>query len=98
MDYLVDAVNRFHSIDVKTADVQSEMEILLPRLYENIDDMILKLLSPSISLRRVKIDLEDYSCYAFPALYALEGYLKYLFGLKGVTIGNNFGGTFEKEF
>ena len=25
--------------------------------------------------------LEDYSCYAFPALRALEGYIKYLFGM-----------------
>lgn len=96
LDDIVDTVNRFHSIDVKTADVRSEMETLLPRSYGNIDDMILKLLSPSISLRRVKIDLEDYSCYAFPALRALEGYIKYLFGLKGVNIGNNFGGIFDR--
>lgn len=95
VDDIVDTINSFHSIDVKTADVRSEMEILLPRSYGNIDDMILKLLSPSISLRRVKIDLEDYSCYAFPALRALEGYIKYLFGLKGVNIGYTFYKIFD---
>lgn len=96
VDDIVDTVNSFHSIDVKISDVRSDMETLLPRSYGNIDDMVLKLLSPSISLRKVKIDMEDYSCYAFPALRALEGYIKYLFGIKGITIGNNFGGIFDK--
>ena len=90
MDDIVDTVNIFHSIDIKTSDVRDELRTLLPRSYGNIDEMILKLLSPSISLRKIKIELEDYSCYAFPALRALEGYIKYLFSLKNVYIGNNF--------
>lgn len=96
VDDIVDTINSFHDVDIKTEDVRSEMEILLPRSYRNIDDMVLKLLSPSISLRKVKMLLEDYSCYAFPALRALEGYIKYLFGLKSITIGHNFGGIFDK--
>lgn len=96
VDDIVDTINSFHNVDVKIEDVRSEMEVLLPRSYKNIDDMILKLLSPSISLRKVKIPLEDYSCYAFSALRALEGYIKYLFGLKSITIGHNFGGIFDK--
>lgn len=90
IDDIVDTVNSFHSIDVKTTDVRDELKILLPRSYDNIDDMVLKLISPSISLRKVKMEIEDYSCYAFPALRALEGYIKYLFGIKGVTVGNAF--------
>jgi hypothetical protein len=96
VDDIVNTVNSFHDVDVKIEDVRSDMEILLPRSYKNIDDMILKLLSPSISLRKVKMPLEDYSCYAFPALRALEGYIKYLFGLKSVTIGYTFYGIFDK--
>ncbi|MDE7310879.1 MAG: viroplasmin family protein [Eubacterium sp.] len=60
------------------------------RKQEKQEDTILKLLSPSVSLRKVNIDLEDYSCYTFPVLRALEGYIKYLFGLKGIVIGNTF--------
>ncbi|WP_099468749.1 ribonuclease H1 domain-containing protein [Konateibacter massiliensis] len=90
VDDIVDSINSFHNVNVKTSEVRNEMETLLPRAYGNVDEMILKLLSPSISLRKVNIDLEDYSCYAFPALRALEGYIKYLFGLKNVTIGNTF--------
>lgn len=92
---IVDTVNSFHEINITTSDVRSEMEILLPRSYKNLDDMILKLLSPSISLRRIKIPLEDYSCYAFPALRALEGYIKFLLGNKGIHVKHSFGGIFH---
>lgn len=96
VDDIVDTVNSFHNIDVKISDVRREMSTLLPRSYGNIDDMILKLLSPSISLRKIKMPQEDYSCYAFPALRALEGYIKYIFSLKSITIGYNFSGIFDK--
>ena len=96
VDDIVATVNCFHNIDIKTSEVRRELEALLPRSYGNIDDMVIKLLSPSISLRKVKIPLEDYSCYAFPALRALEGYIKYLFSKKTVSIGYNFGGIFDK--
>lgn len=96
VDDIVDTINSFHNVDIKIEDVRSEMEILLPRSYGKIDEMILKLLSPSISLRKVKIPMEDYSCYAFPALRALEGYIKYLFGLKGVNIGYTFYEIFSR--
>ncbi|WP_326521350.1 ribonuclease H1 domain-containing protein [Faecalispora anaeroviscerum] len=95
VDDIVDTINNLHNVDLKTEDVRSEMEVLLPRSYKNLDEMILKLLSPSISLRKIKMPLEDYSCYAFPALRALEGYIKYLFGMKSITIGHTFYKIFD---
>lgn len=95
VDDIVDTINNLHDVDIKTEDVRSEMEVLLPRSYENLDEMILKLLSPSISLRKIKMPLEDYSCYAFPALRALEGYIKYLFRMKSITIGHTFYRIFD---
>ena len=94
---IVDTVSSFHESNIVTADVRSEMETLLPRSYKNLDDMILKLLSPSISLRRVKVPLEDYSCYAFSALRALEGYIKYLLGNKGISVGYSFAPIFHEN-
>ena len=96
VDDIVDTVNNFHNVDIKISDVRAEMSTLLPCSYGNIDDMILKLLSPSISLRKIKMPQEDYSCYAFPALRAVEGYIKYMFSLKSITIGYTFGGIFDK--
>lgn len=97
VDDIVDSINSFHDVDVKTSEVRNDMEVLMPRSYGNINEMILKLLSPSISLRKVNIELEDYSCYTFPALRALEGYIKYLFGLKSVAVGYNFGKVFNGD-
>lgn len=90
VDDIVDSINSFHNVNIKTSEVRNDMEVLMPRAYGHIDEMILKLLSPSISLRKVNIKLEDYSCYTFPALRALEGYIKYLFSLKHVAVGNTF--------
>lgn len=95
VDDIVNTVNSFHEVNIGIDEVRNEMETLLPHAYGNIDDMILKLLSPSISLRRVQIPLEDYSCYAFSALRALEGYIKYLLNDKGVVVGNSFGAVFN---
>lgn len=97
VDDIVNSINRFHDVNVKTSEVRNDMEVLMPRAYGNIDETILKLLSPSISLRKVNIDLEDYSCYVFPALRALEGYIKYLFSLKGITIGYTFYKIFKGD-
>lgn len=97
VDDIIDSVNIFYDVDIKTDEVKNDMEMLMPSAYGNIDEMIIKLLSPSISLRKINIDLEDYSCYTFPALRALEGYLKYLFGLKGIIVGNTFGSVFNGD-
>ena len=97
LDDIIDSINTFHEVDIKINEVRNDMKILMPEAYKNIPETILKLLSPSISLRKINIDLEDYSCYAFPVLRALEGYIKYLFDNKGIVIGKNFGGIFNKD-
>lgn len=97
LDDIIDSINTFHEVDIKINEVRNDMEVLMPRAYENIPETILKLLSPSISLRKINIELEDYSCYTFPVLRALEGYIKYLFDNKGITIGKNFAGIFKGD-
>lgn len=98
LDSIVESVNAFHNTQITTKEVRNDIECLMPNAYNNIDDTIFKMLSPAISLKNIQVALEDYSCYAFPALRALEGYIKYLFGLKGVTIGNTFGSVFDGDF
>lgn len=92
---IVETVNSIHNVDVKISDVHEELKVILKNSYSQIDSTIIKILSPSISLKKVGIELEDYSCYAFPALRALEGYIKYLFGLKTITVGHNFANIFS---
>ena len=50
VDDIVSSINTFHDVNVKTSEVRNDMEVLMPRAYGNIDEMIFKMLSPSISL------------------------------------------------
>ncbi|MBR9648603.1 ribonuclease H1 domain-containing protein [Clostridium tyrobutyricum] len=87
---ILDANNKFQNIDVKTDDIRDELKVLMPTAYNNIDHTIIKILTPSLMLKKIKMELEDYSCYAFPALRALEGYLKFLFSSKNIVVDRTF--------
>lgn len=47
----------------------------------------------------IEKEIEDYSCFTFPALRALEGYLKYLLAEKNIVIDekHNFGTVFNQD-
>ena len=96
-DEVINTTNAFNQANIDPTNVRAKIKELLPTASKNIDETIIKLLSPSIALRNLPLKLEDYSCYAFPALRALEAYLKYLFGLKGVYVGHTFNGIFKNE-
>ncbi len=97
LNNVVEANNSFHEVDIKVTDTRMELQKLMPNAFENIDDTLIKILSPAVSLKKVKMEIEDYSCYAFPALRALEGYLKYLFGIEEIEIGNRYGYHFGHD-
>ena len=88
---ILETNNKFQDVDVKPQDIRNELEMLMPAAYNAIDDTIIKILSPALVLKKIKIELEDYSCYTFPALRALEGYLKYLFATKQIDVDRSFG-------
>lgn len=93
---LIENISNINRISVKTDDVHNELKNILKSAYDNIDPVIIKLLSPSIALRKISIDLDDYSCFAFPALRALEGYIKWILLQKGITVGKTFKDVFNK--
>ncbi len=95
IDDIVEVNNKLQEIDIKVGDIRQEISNLMPKAYGNIDDTIIKMLSPSFTFKKIKLDLEDYSCYAFPALRALEGYLKYLFDLKGIVVDYKIGKFYD---
>lgn len=92
---VVETNNKMQNVDIKCDDIREEIRTVMPMSYDNIDDTIFKILSPSFTLKKINVELEDYSCFAFPALRALEGYLKYLFELKGIIVGHNFGPQYD---
>lgn len=91
---IIESISSINKVTVKTDDVHSELKSLLKASYDGIDPVILKILSPAIALRKINIGLEDYSCFAFPALRALEGYIKWLLLRKEIVVNNTFYGIF----
>lgn len=63
----------------------------LPYAYNKLDDLILKIMSPPISLllSSSDIEFEDYCCYVFPVLKGLEAFLKQLLLNKEIFLNNN---------
>lgn len=97
MNDVVEANNSFHEVDITVTETRTELQKLMPNAFKNIDDTLIKILSPAVSLKKVKMEIEDYSCYAFPALRGLEGYLKYLFSIEEIEIGHSYGHHFGHD-
>ena len=98
MNDIIKVTNEFVDTDTDVDKARSRMAEMMPVAYSGtVDPVIWKLFSPSVTLSDEKKKLEDYSCFAFPALRALEGYLKYLLGQKNIIVDaqHNFGSVFN---
>lgn len=81
-------------VNCTTAEILSELEAALPRAYGFLHHKTKAIISPSLALKRIEIDLEDYTAFTMPALRGLEAYLKQLFLSKGVTVNSQGFGQF----
>lgn len=100
MNDIIKATNEFVDTDADVDAARIKMAEMMPEAYAGtVDPVIWKLFSPSVALSDSKKELEDYSCFTFPALRALEGYLKYLLAEKNIVIDEtyNFGTVFNKD-
>ena len=79
-----------YSVPLDPAEVRTEIDGLLPTAHTVLDQTLINILIASVAFTKIDISLPDYSSFAFPALRALEGYLKYLFKTKGITIPKQF--------
>lgn len=76
----------FYETNLTTSDILGELENKLPTTHGLIEDKIKVILTPSLALSKIGIELQDYSAYAFPVLRALEGVLKQIFKKNDVII------------
>ncbi|CZF86749.1 type II toxin-antitoxin system RnlA family toxin [Grimontia marina] len=72
---------------IKAEEILGEMSATLPYSFDELDAKIKAIISPSLALVKLDIELTDYTVFAFPALRGLEGYVKGLFASKGIVIG-----------
>lgn len=84
-------------VDIDPTQVADELAAILPTAHPFLHSTIVKILSASITLRKIDVQMEDYSSFVFPVLRGLEGYLKQLFSSRGVDLPkiNSFGGLFR---
>ncbi|NOT85348.1 MAG: hypothetical protein HOP02_11350 [Methylococcaceae bacterium] len=96
---LIEAQLKVVQVDITVAEVVTELQVLMPNAYDFIGDKLVSIISPALALRKLAIELSDYSCFTFPALRGLEGYVKLLFVHKiGMTIGRDgFGEYFQNN-
>ncbi len=100
-DQVVRTEAETYEINIKADDIRNELESYLPTAFSFLDEKLIKILTPSLSLMKLEIELEDYSSFAFPALRSLEGYIRQLLSLKGrengVKRAGNIGSLFRED-
>lgn len=72
-----------YKVDLDVEEIRHELESYLPTAFSFLNDRLIRILTPSLSLTKLDIQMEDYSSFAFPALKGLEGYIRQLLKFKG---------------
>ena len=78
------------SIKTDTITIEANYKNLCPNIPETYNANIKTLIRQAIINLNGYFEAEEYGQYAFPALRAMEGHLKYLFGKHGIMIKKSF--------
>ena len=81
-------------VEITTDQAISGLKQRLPMSYAYLGETLVAIISPSIALSTIEIELSDYTSFVFPALRGLEGYIKKLFKDRGVNVTNEGFGSF----
>jgi len=90
-----------YKVDLDVKEIRHELESYLPTAFSFLAERLIRVLTPSLSLAKLDIQMEDFSSFAFPALRGLEGYIRQLLKLKGHDDGvknvNKLGSLFKED-
>ncbi|EOD00003.1 type II toxin-antitoxin system RnlA family toxin [Caldisalinibacter kiritimatiensis] len=78
-------------LNIDKENIENELKELLPNSYHKLHPTILDFLYDSLVFSKLQIPVKEYSSYVFPALKALEGYIKILFGNNEIRVENKLG-------
>ncbi len=70
---------KFYETNLTAADIRGEMEAKLPNICNLLEDKLKVIITPSLALQKIDIELEDYSAFTYPILRSIEGVLKQIF-------------------
>ena len=77
-----------YSITINKNDIKNELSHKLPIAGLHLNDTIKKMLTGSITLKKINIDLDDYSSFVFGSIRALEAFIKDILFQKGIQVKN----------
>ncbi len=94
---IIDIENEVYKVNINVDDIQEELNLILSKSNSFLCATTKKMLSSALTLKKLNIELEDYSSFAFPALRAIEAYMKKTMTETGIIFeGNNFN-QFDKS-
>ncbi|MDK6286053.1 type II toxin-antitoxin system mRNA endoribonuclease LsoA, partial [Klebsiella pneumoniae] len=75
MKEIVEQKNKEFNVDIKKETIESELHSKLPKSIDKIHEDIKKQLSCSLIMKKIDVEMEDYSTYCVSALRAIEGFI-----------------------
>jgi len=87
---IVPLIKQAFRIKVDTKTIESNYSNLCPNIPETYNQNIKTLIRQAIINLNGYFESEEYGQYAYPALRALEGHIKVLFGKHNITVGRMF--------
>lgn len=92
---IIKTQEQFYKIEINPSGIEQEYDALFSKSKDFLGDTIKEMILPTFALRRVEVELTDYTLFVFPVLRGLEGYIKKLFLSKGIVINRDgFGDHF----
>lgn len=91
-----DSAVQYYQIKTKYDEFEKELINRVPIAYEHLPENVKALILSGIILEKIEVDLPDYSSFTFNVLKAIEGLMKHLLFVKGVTIERSFN-IFKKD-
>lgn len=86
------------NIDCNIHEIRNDLKTYLHSGYYFLDEKTRAIMSPSLVLHSLDIQLEDYTAFAFPALKGLESFIKLIFIKNGILFKrdqDSFGSYFN---
>lgn len=85
-------------VDLSSKEALDDMKQLLPTTFEYFENKLKAIVSPALALKKLDIELTDYTSFVFPVLRGLEGYLKQVLNDFDIFVGKEgFGELIETD-
>lgn len=75
---IIEVENEVFGTALNASDCRTALRKCLPKAYGFLDEKIKKIITPCLTINQINGAFEDYSCFCFPALRGLEGYIRQL--------------------